>query len=115
MNIYCTNDHEGKIVNAITTISCHDVGVCAHPTLVDARDGLGKRDLIGCEMESKYAVAASLNQGGDRSGLSRQNSFYRLLLMRQRPMKGDLPPQQVLHASQTSATRPFMTLSSVNM
>lgn len=67
MNIYCTNDHEGKIVNAIATISCHDVGVCARPTLVDARDGSDQESMtslaVRWNQSPQYAVAASLNQG----------------------------------------------------
>lgn len=67
MNIYCTNDHEGKIVNAITTISCHDIGVCARPTWVDARDGLDQESMtslaVRWNQSPQDAVAASLNQG----------------------------------------------------
>lgn len=65
MNIYCTNDHEGKIVNAITG-SCPDVGVCAHPTMVDAGDGSDQESMtssaVRWNQSPQYAVVASLDQ-----------------------------------------------------
>lgn len=59
MNIYCTCDHEGKIVIAITTISCHDVGACAHPTLVDARDGSDQERVTSSAVRWNQRVASS--------------------------------------------------------